>query len=134
VEAIIIPIIIIVVAANIAFRLAAGDMDRERLRRHLEERGAELLEAKWTPFGPGWRGNRDSRLYEIRYLDQDRDEHHALCKTNLWSGVYLKDDTVVRRAEHRDASERAQVAELMAENERLRQELARLRDQQGSGK
>jgi hypothetical protein len=123
-----------VAAASIAFGLAAGDMDRERLRRHLEERGAKLLEARWTPFGPGWRGNRDSRLYEIRYLDQDRIEHHAFCKTNLWSGIYLKDDAVVRGAKHREASERAQVAELMVENKRLRQELARLRDQQGSGK
>ncbi len=43
----------------------------------------------WTFFGPGWAGKNEDRIYEIRYLDKDGNQHHAYCKTSGWSGVYF---------------------------------------------
>ena len=58
--------------------------------------GASLV--YWAPFGPGWFGEKSDRIYAVRYLDAEGNEHEAHAKTSLWTGVYFTEDEVVRRA------------------------------------
>jgi len=44
------------VVLAIVSRLIAGSMDREWIRRYIQERGGKVLDITWAPFGPGWLG------------------------------------------------------------------------------
>ena len=123
---ILIPVFIVLA---IVIRLAAGGLDHDRIKRYVEERGGTVLDSNWSPFGPGWFGEKSDRIYGVRYLDQDGNEHEAHCKTSIWSGVYFTQDQIVKYAD-RPAPDTAQSeSALEAENRRLREELERLRQQ-----
>ncbi len=79
-------------------RVLAGSMDGERVERYLRERGFELVDRSWDPFGPGWFGETKDRIYQIVYRDDCGNLHMAHVKTSMWSGVYLTNDKVVRHA------------------------------------
>ena len=99
-------------------------MDGERIERYVSEHGGRLLSREWTPFGPGWFGEKDSRLYAITFVDQAGNTHEATCKTSMLSGVYLTEDRIVGSAPGRARDSSADLAE---ENRRLKAELERLR-------
>ena len=124
--AILIPVVIIVV---ILIRLGAGGMDHDRIREYVESRGGKVLDSNWSPFGPGWFGEKNDRIYGVRYLDKDGNEHEAHCKTSMWSGVYFTEDKIVKYADREPPREAE--SELEAENRRLREEVERLRRQHG---
>lgn len=79
----------------IILRLAAGGLDDGRVRDYITARGGRLLSLKWSPFGRGWAGSRDERIYEVRYLNGEGHEHAATCKTSMFSGVYFTEDQVI---------------------------------------
>jgi hypothetical protein len=106
--------------------LIARGMDTDRVKEYIEARGGKLLEKHWAPFGKGWFGEKSDRIYEVRYLDKNGNEHQASCKTSLWSGVYWTEDTIVKYA-RRAEEDSPSVASLEEENRRLRQENERLR-------
>jgi len=87
----------------IGLRLIAGRMDHKRVRQYVHSRGGQVLAIKWSPFGPGWFGEKSDRIYSVSYLDQDGNEHAAYCKTSLWTGVYFTQDHLVK---HFDRSAR----------------------------
>ena len=122
-------IIVLVIVVGIVGRLLAGGMDHDRVRQYVEARGGRVLDASWAPFGRGWFGEKNDRIYEVRFLDQGGNEHEASCKTSLFSGVYFTEDRIVRHAA--DASGAAHndshVEALEDENRRLREEVERLR-------
>jgi hypothetical protein len=133
-------IVIVFVVVAIVIRLMAGGLDHDRVRSYVESRGGRLLDANWAPFGRGWFGEKNDRIYEVRFLDADGNEHHASCKTSLFSGVYLTDDRIVRYAAPRenelvgDPSDRRDDLHALAleeENRRLREELDGLKRGQG---
>ncbi len=119
-----IPLVIVLV---VVVRVMAGGLDHERVKKYVEGRGGRVLEAKWEPFGPGWLGEKSDRIYAVRYLDRDGNEHRAHCKTSLWTGVYFTEDQLVATSEHGEPQE----SSLDAENRRLRAELDQLKRQQG---
>ena len=92
-------IIIIIIALYIIPRF----FDADRITIYLSERNCTLIEKKWQPFGPGWFGEKDSRIYEITYRDAQGDIHHAYAKTSALSGVYLTEDQITKKKPH-DAS------------------------------
>lgn len=109
----------------IVIRLLADGMDGDRVRSYIEQRGGRLLSSGWAPFGKGWFGEKSDRIYEVRYLDRDGNEHEATCKTSLFTGVYFTEDRIVsygddRRPVTRDES---RLSLLEQENRRLRDEL-----------
>ncbi len=120
-----IPLAIIVA---ILFRFAAGGMDNDRVRQYVEQRGGKLISAEWAPFGPGWFGEKNDRIYQVRYTDMDGNEHEAFAKTSMWTGVYLTEDRIVRYGKPRVEVE--DVESLEDENRRLRAELDRLKRKQ----
>lgn len=122
---ILVPLVILIA---IVFRLAAGSMDHDRVRQYVESRGGTVIEANWAPFGPGWFGEKSDRIYAVRYLDQDGNEHEAHCKTSMWTGVYFTEDRIVKYAERDDREEPS----LEEENRRLRAEVERLKRERRS--
>jgi hypothetical protein len=138
------PFIAAVLVLFLVVRLVAGSMDADRIETYLRERRATLIAKSWAPFGTGWVGEKDSRIYEIEYVDRHGETRRATVKTSMFSGVYLTDDRIVRRTRTRPADVETPVAEtptmspedapanvadeltaLRAENERLKAELAR---------
>lgn len=118
----------------LVFRLLAGGLDHDRVKRYVEQGGGELIQANWAPFGPGWFGEKSDRIYEVRYIDRDGNERLAHCKTSMLSGVYFTQDRIVRHAERDEqakleapASRSTRNESLEAENRRLREELERLK-------
>lgn len=110
----------------VIIRLQHGSMDGDRIRSYIERQGGKLLDAHWTPFGPGSLDDQRNRIYEVRYLDNDGNQHHAFCKTSGWIGVSFTEDEIEECA---DASEKE--TSLEEENRRLREELERLKGRQG---
>ncbi len=118
-------IILFVVILAIVIRLAAGGMDHDRVRQYIEEQGGQVLETRWAPFGPGWFAEKSDRIYEVRYLDRDGNEHVAHSKTSMLSGVYLTEDRIVK---HADQPAQRDAAALEEENRQLREELRKLKE------
>ena len=119
---IIFPLIIGLVGIVVLIRLALGSLDEDRVRQYIQSQGGRLLEKRWNPFGKGWFGSEHERIYEIRYIDSEENEHLATCKTSMFAGVYITEDRIVRSAGDSHAPE-----SLAEENRRLREELARLK-------
>lgn len=117
----------------IVIRLAAGGLDHDRIREYVESRGGRLIEAGWAPFGPGWFGEKSDRIYAVRYLDRDGNEHEAHCKTGMWTGVYFTEDRIVKCAGRPAAAPAASAEAMEAQNRRLREELERLKRERGEG-
>lgn len=116
----------------LVFRLIAGSFDGERIERYVQEQGWTLVDKSWDPFGPGWFGEQDSRIYQIAYADREGNIHKAHVKTSMMSGVYLTRDVIVQPAgtERRESVEESEPTlspeELRRENEDLRRRIAEL--------
>ena len=105
-------------------RLLAGGLDGGRVERYVRDQGWELVDRSWDPLGPGWFGEKDSRIYQIVYRDQRGDLHRAHVKTSMMSGVYLTRDQIVERAAPAPLAPAA--GDLVQENARLRERIAEL--------
>ncbi|QDU74159.1 hypothetical protein Pan97_11640 [Bremerella volcania] len=115
------------IAASVMFRLLAGSMDKDRVRQYITSIGGELLESHWDPFGPGWFGEKNDRIYSVRYRDREGCIHSAHVKTSMMSGVYLTNDTIVSRPEPKAAPGRPKHLDRPEKQESVEQEKARLR-------
>ena len=101
----------------VVIRLISGSFDGERVEQYIRDMDCELIDKSWDPFGPGWFGEKDSRIYEIVYRDRDGRVHRAHVKTSMMSGVYLTNDRIVedrpkRSVEEEKAVLRRRLAEL----------------------
>ena len=127
------------------FRLAAGSMDGNRVDDYVRSRGGKLINKQWSPFGRGWFGEKDSRIYEIEYIDADGNRHQATCKTSMLSGVYMTEDHVVGRVSQKEIRKNkrkeasveshetndthaADIDELTMENLQLQEEIRQLKE------
>jgi hypothetical protein len=118
-------VIPIALAVGLFFRYFAGSLDQDRVKSYVEQRGGRFISAEWAPFGPGWFGEKNDRIYQVRYYDYDGNEHEAYAKTSMWTGVYFTDDRIVHYASRPVDPE--EVESLEDENARLRAELDRLK-------
>jgi hypothetical protein len=89
---IIIPLVVMVI---LGIRIVAGSCDKDRVETYIRERGHKLLNIRWSPLGPGWFGEQDSRIYWVQYRDSMGNRHEAYAKTSMLSGVYLTEDRIV---------------------------------------
>jgi len=69
-------------------------MDKNRITDYIRERGGRVVSISWAPFGKGWFGEKNDRIYEVVYYDAAGKQHFASCKTSMWSGVYWTEDRV----------------------------------------
>ena len=114
-----------ILALVLLLRLVAGQMDRGRIDEYIQSQGGRVLEQRWTPFGTGWFGDRDMRIYTVRYVDREGNVHDATCKTSMFSGVYFTEDAVSGPGPGRGSA----MQSLAQENQRLREELERVKDE-----
>ena len=98
-------IVVGIIILAIVIRLIAGSFDGDRVEQYIREIGGELVDRSWDPFGPGWFGEKDSRIYEIVYRDREGRTHRAHVKTSMMSGVYLTNDRIVEDAPSRSIEE-----------------------------
>ena len=118
------PFVLLAAAAAVIVRLVVGGFDGDRVEAYVRQRGWELVDRSWDPFGPGWFGEKDSRIYQIVYRDERGDLHRAHVKTSMFSGVYLTNDEVVESGAPDAPATGA--GDLEAENARLRKRVAEL--------
>ena len=127
-------LIFIAIVVSIIIRLFAGGMDGDRVGEYIRGQGGELLDSKWSPFGRGWFGEKNDRIYEVRYRDQLGNVHEATVKTSLLSGVYFTEDRIVAPTEVTESAipsdSPGNVEELELENARLRARIAELENKQ----
>jgi hypothetical protein len=122
-------------------------LDKNRITDYIQQRGGRVVSISWAPFGKGWFGEKEERIYEVVYYDQAGNQHFATCKTSLWTGVYWTEDRVThgkskwfdslppsnepRKPLIRQIPQEAE-ADAAEELGRLRQENARLRERLAS--
>lgn len=66
--------------------------DRRRIRAFIAAQGGELQSVRWEPFGPGWPGSSNERIYRIRYRGPDGSDREARCVTSTFGEIYLRPD------------------------------------------
>lgn len=119
------PVVVFIgfVALAIVVRLFAGSFDGERVERYVRDNGWELVDRSWDPFGPGWFGEKDSRIYQIMYRDRAGNLHRAHVKTSMLGGVYLTNDQIVEPAKSKTQDDHVALAD---ENRRLKERIREL--------
>jgi hypothetical protein len=90
-------IFIVFVFVAIGAWMFSMSLDKDRIRNYIQDQGGRIISISWAPFGTGWFGSKNERIYEVVYYDADGDQHWATCKTSLFSGVYWTDDRVSHR-------------------------------------
>jgi hypothetical protein len=81
--------VFLIIVGVICYRAYQGNLDRGRIREHVESSGGQVenIEAVWRIFGTGWRATRNARLYEVRYKTHHGRTITATCATNMF-GVW----------------------------------------------
>ena len=77
--------------------MASWPMDKSRITEYIENDGGRIVSINWAPFGVGWFGEKNDRIYEVIYYDRSGNQHWATCKTSLFSGVYWTEDRITHR-------------------------------------
>ncbi|HEX5105805.1 MAG TPA: hypothetical protein VFV87_18435 [Pirellulaceae bacterium] len=126
----------------IAIRIVAGAFDQSRIAEYIQSRGGRVVSVQWSPFGRGWFGEKNDRIYEVVYYDADGLQHFATCKTSLFSGVYWTEDRVshakpqwfdkanaTSQEPFIQGIEFLDDGDLRDENRRLKEEVARLKSE-----
>ena len=112
----------------VAIRLACDGMDRTRIERYVAARGGRNARIRWSPFGTGWFGNKNSRIYEVSYVDAAGRHRSSTCKTSAWTGVYWTEDVPRHDISAALPGRMSEAARLREENRRLKEELRRLKE------
>jgi len=87
-------VILVFLVVGILFWVLASSSDRHRIEEYIQQRGGRVVSIVWAPFGKGWFGEKNDRIYEVVYYDKEGNQHFASCKTAAWSGVYWTEDRI----------------------------------------
>jgi hypothetical protein len=136
----------VLLVVGIALWMFSMSLDKGRITDYIQQRGGRIVSVNWAPFGRGWFGEKNDRIFEVVYIDSAGKEHFATCKTSLFSGVYWTEDRVAHgKPQWYDSASpgnepgkplisqipKADVESEVDEVQRLREENARLRAQLG---
>src|SRR5687768_5328034 len=94
------PVIVLfslVVGLGIVLWMLTFGLDKGRITEYVHQRGGRVISISWAPFGRGWFGEKNARIYEVVYYDQGGNQHFATCKTSMLTGVYWTDDKITHR-------------------------------------
>ena len=124
-------LVFLCVIVGIIVRVIAGSFDEDRIGSHIRANGGQLLSKEWAPFGKGWAGEKNDRIYLVIYLDSAGNKHEAYVKTSSFSSVYFTKDVIIEYAEQ---NRREQIPfdtkndyDLASENQRLKREIETLK-------
>lgn len=111
----------------------SSGFDTNRIIEEINRKGGKLISKERVPFGKGWIGEKNDRIYKVIYRDKDGNTHEAFVKTSSTSGVYFAEDTIIEYSpdyvSHTD-SHAEEKNDLLAENEQLKRELEELKKKQ----
>jgi hypothetical protein len=82
------------IALVILIWVGTMSLDKNRIRDYVEGRGGRIVSISWAPFGRGWFGEKEERIFEVVYYDSDGNQHFATAKTSLFTGVFWTEDRV----------------------------------------
>ena len=68
-------IVLLFVLFAVAIWFATFSMDRQRIANYVEERGGRIISIDWAPFGRGWFGEKNDRIFEVVYYDNAGNQH-----------------------------------------------------------
>jgi len=85
---------VVVIVAVIGIWSVSMSLDKDRITDYIQQRGGRIVSIGWAPFGKGWFGEKEERIYEVVYYDNTGNQHFATCKTSWWTGVYWTEDRV----------------------------------------
>jgi hypothetical protein len=137
-------LVVIVIFAGIGIWVFSMSLDKNRITDYVQQRGGRIVSISWAPFGKGWFGEKEERLYEVVYYDKAGNQHFATCKTSFWTAVFWTEDRITHpKSKWYDSLSPtneprkpliAQIPKEAVEDEagelrRLREENARLREQ-----
>jgi hypothetical protein len=119
----------------VLLRFMNRSMDQDRIRNYIEIRSGKILECKLQSASQDWQKQILERTYEVRYLDVQGHEHFAACVTGIFKGILWMDDKYLRYADQVEGTPMpgktdVKANSLEAENQRLRDELERLKRKQ----
>ncbi|MEW4451733.1 hypothetical protein AB1L30_03510 [Bremerella sp. JC817] len=130
----VIAVIAVLVFISLIIRLGAGGLDHSRVREYVTRRGGKIISLQWAPFGPGFFGEKDSRIYQVKYRDKEGCIHEGYIKTSMLSGVYFTEDRIVSRPSksqnevRNDPPQSSAPVSVEDEKARLRKRLAELEE------
>src|SRR4051812_40073078 len=87
-------LLLIGVVITVLMWVLASSSDRNRIAKYIHERGGRIVSIAYAPFGRGWFGEKNDRIYEVVYYDSEGNQHFASCKTSMWSEVYWTEDRI----------------------------------------
>jgi len=90
----------------LAIRVVLHFVDKSRIQRELESRGAQVNSIRWNPFARGWFGERGERHYDVVFTDSGGMTISTTCKTSLLTGVYWSEGPSTAEEKPRFASSR----------------------------
>jgi hypothetical protein len=85
---------VLVIVVGIVIWIFAMSLDKDRITDYIQQRGGRIVSISWAPFGKGWFGEKEERIYEVVYYDKEGKQHFATCKTSMFTGVYWTEDRV----------------------------------------
>ena len=84
-------IVFIIIILAICFRVfIISQWDRDRIIYDARIKGWVISDIVWEPFGPGWFGEKNDRIYLVQFIDENGRHASKYCKTSMLSGVYWK--------------------------------------------
>ncbi len=84
-------VVLMVVTLSIFFRVfIISQWDRDRINDDAKSKGWVVSSIVWEPFGPGWFGEKNDRIYSVSYMNAKGKKVNQFCKTSMLSGVYWK--------------------------------------------
>jgi hypothetical protein len=90
-------VFVILIVLGIGFWLLFFSLDKSRITDYVQQRGGRIVSISWAPFGKGWFGEKEERIYEVVYYDKEGNQHFATAKTSLWTGVFWTEDRLTHR-------------------------------------
>jgi hypothetical protein len=81
-------LIMLAIGAALAIRIVLHFVDKSRIQRELESRGAQVNSIRWNPFARGWFGEKGERHYDVTFRDSGGTTISTTCKTSVLTGVY----------------------------------------------
>jgi hypothetical protein len=109
----------------VLFWFVNRNMDEERIKSHVRQKGGEVTKCLFVPTGHGWWADQQNRMYDVRYADVDGVEHQARARASLFKGVTWVEDRTIGVT-----GQAPTPTQLEAENRRLKEEVERLKAQQ----
>jgi hypothetical protein len=82
------------IVGGIGIWVLTMSLDKSRITDYIQQRGGRIVSISWAPFGRGWFGEKEERIFEVVYYDQAGNQHFATCKTSWLTGVYWTEDRV----------------------------------------